>query len=122
MIKEKQYSLIKKNLKIILNEMIPGDSFMPSFTKAVKIDTIIKKNLNKKFIHSLKNKKINFNKKEYSDICEKILGNVILEAYFTSNSAIKSLNLRKKNYLKNTKKENMLTLIKKVKKKKFFLK
>jgi hypothetical protein len=29
------------NLKLILNTMIPGDSYMPCFTKAVKVETII---------------------------------------------------------------------------------
>jgi hypothetical protein len=42
-LKLNKYSLMKNNLKLILNTMIPGDSYMPCFTKAVKIETIIKK-------------------------------------------------------------------------------
>ena len=41
-LKLNKYSLMKNNLKLILNTMIPGDSYMPCFTKAVKIETIIK--------------------------------------------------------------------------------
>ena len=51
----------------------------------------------------------------------KILSNDILEAYFTSNLVIRTLNLRKKKYLRNIKKESMIKLLEKVKhtKKKF---
>ena len=122
MLKSKEYFILKNNLKMILNQMIPGDKFMPSFSNAVKIEIILKKHLKNKLILNLRKKRIYSNKKKDFDNYEKILGNDILDAYFTSNSVIKALNLRKKNYLKNTKKENMLTLIKKVKKKKFFLK
>ena len=45
----------------------------------------------------------------------KILGNDILETYFTSSLVIKSLNIRKKKYLKNIKKKNMIKLLEKVK-------
>ena len=37
---------------------------------------------------------------------------------FTSNSVIKALNLRKKKYLKNIRKENMIKILKKIKNKK----
>ena len=47
--------------------------------------------------------------------CVKILGNDILETYFTSSLVIKSLNIRKKKYLKNIKKKNMIKLLEKVK-------
>jgi hypothetical protein len=107
--------LLKDNLYSILNTMIPGDIYMPCFTKAVKVETIIK-NLGKtKFLLSLKKKKVDLDKKENWDNCIKILVNDILEAYFTSNLVIKALDLRKKNYLKNTKKDSMFKLIKKVK-------
>ena len=120
-LKLNKYSLMKNNLQLILNTMIPGDSYMPSFTKAVKVKTIIKKLNRDKFLLDLKKKQINLNKKENWDNCVKILGNDILEAYFTSNSVIRALNLRKKNYLKNIKKESMIKLLEKVKytKKKF---
>ncbi len=114
--------LIKNNLKLILNTMIPGDDYMPCFTKAVKVESIIKK-LNNKFLRDLKRKKINLNEKKNWDNCVKTLGNNVLEAYFTSHLVIKSLNFRKKNYLRNVKKENMIKLLKKVKcKKKIFRK
>ena len=114
-IKLNKYSLMKNNLQLILNTMIPGDSYMPCFTKAVKVETIIKKLSRNKFLLDLKKKQINLNKKENWDNCVKILGNDILEAYFTSNSVIRALNLRKKNYLKNVKIESMIKLVKKVK-------
>ena len=120
-LKLNKYSLIKNNLQLILNTMIPGDIHMPCFTKAVKVETIIKKLNKDKFLLDLKRKKINLNKKENWDNCVKILGNDILEAYFTSNSVIRALNLRKKKYLRNLKKESMIKLLEKVKhtKKKF---
>ena len=120
-LKLNKYSLMKNNLQLILNTMIPSDSYMPCFTKAVKVKTIIKKLNRDKFLLDLKKKQINLNKKENWDNCVKILGNDILEAYFTSNSVIRALNLRKKNYLKNIKKESMIKLLEKVKytKKKF---
>ena len=114
-IKLNKYSLMKNNLKLILNTMIPGDGYMPSFTKAVKIETIIKKFNKDKLYLDLKKKQINLNKKVNWDNCVKILGNDILEAYFTSNSVIRALNLRKKNYLRNVKKESMIKLLEKVK-------
>jgi len=110
--------LIKNNLKLILNTMIPGDNYMPSFTKAVKVESIIKKINSNKFLQDLKKTKINLNEKKNWDNCVKILGNDVLEAYFTSNSVIKSLNFRKKNYLRNVKKDNMIKLLEKVKSKK----
>ena len=114
-LKLNKYLLMKNNLQLILNTMIPGDSYMPCFTKAVKVEIIIKK-LNKgKFLLDLKKKQINLNKKVNWDNCVKILGNDILEAYFTSNSVIRALNLRKKNYLRNVKKESIIKLLKKVK-------
>jgi len=120
-LKLNKYSLIKSNLQLILNTMIPGDIHMPCFTKAVKVETIIKKFNKDKFLLNLKRKKINLNKKENWDNYVKILGNDILEAYFTSNLVIRSLNLRKKKYLRNIKKESMIKLLEKVKhtKKKF---
>jgi len=120
-LKLNKYSLMKNNLQLILNTMIPGDSNMPCFTKAVKVKTIIKKLNRDKFLLDLKKKQINLNKKENWDNCVKILGNDILEAYFTSNLVIRALNLRKKDYLKNIKKESMIKLLEKVKytKKKF---
>tara|TARA_B100000787_G_scaffold167366_1_gene154021 strand:- start:849 stop:1223 length:375 start_codon:yes stop_codon:yes gene_type:complete len=115
--------LMKNNLQLILNAMIPGDSYMPCFTKAVKVEVIIKKLNKNKFLLALENKQINLNKKENWDNCVKVLGNNILEAYFTSNSVIRALNLRKKNYLRNIKKESIIKLLEKVKyKKKIFRK
>ena len=114
-IKLNKYSLMKNNLKLILNTMIPGDGYMPSFTKAVKIETIIKKFNKDKLYLDLKKKQINLDKKENWDNCVKILGNDILAAYFTSNLVIRALNLRKKNYLRNVKKESMIKLLEKVK-------
>ena len=119
--RSKEYYNLKNNLKIILNQMIPGNKFMPSFSKAVKIEIILNKYLKNKLMISLKKKRINFNKMKDFDNYEKVLGNDILNTYFTSNSVIKALNLMKRCYLKNTKKENMFKLLKKVKnKKKFF--
>ena len=120
-LKLNKYLLMKNNLQQILDTMIPGDSYMPCFTKAVKVNTIIKKLNRDKFLLDLKKKQINLNKKENWDNYVKILGNDILEAYFTSNSVIRSLNLRKKKYLRNIKKESMIKLLEKVKhtKKKF---
>ena len=102
--------LLRNNLHLILNTMIPGDNYMPSFTKAVRVEDIIKKFKKNKFILNL-----DLDKKENWDNCVKILGNNILDAYFTSNSVIKALNLRKKKFLKNVKKESMFKLLKKVK-------
>jgi len=122
-LKLNKHLLMRNNLKLILNTMIPGDDYMPCFTKAVKVEKIIKRINNDKFLHDLKMKEINLNEKENWDNCVKILGNDILEPYFTSNSVIKSLNLRKKKYLRNVKKENMIKLLEKVKyKKKIFRK
>ena len=121
--KSKKYSLFKKNLKQIADLMIPDDELMPCFTKAVKIENIFKKYLKNKFIIGLKKKRINSSVKKDWDIYEKVLGDDILEAYFTSNLVIKVLNLRKKKYLKDTKKGNMFKLLEKVKyKKKIFVK
>ena len=117
-LKLNKYSLMKNNLQLILNTMIPGDSYMPCFTKAVKVEVIIKKLNKNKFLIGLKKKQIDLNKKENWDNCVKILGNDILAAYFTSNLVIRALNLRKKNYLRNVKKENMIKLLEKVKYKK----
>ena len=114
-LKLNKYSLMKNNLQLILNTMIPGDSNMPCFTKAVKVKTIIKKLNRDKFLLDLKKKQINLNKKENWDNCVKVLGNDILEAYFTSNSVIRALNLRKKKYLRNVKKESIIKLLKKAK-------
>ena len=114
-LKLNKYLLMKNNLQLILNTMIPGDSYMPCFTKAVKVETIIKKLNEGKFLLDLKKKQINLNKKVNWDNCVKILGNDILEAYFTSNSVIRALNLRKKNYLRNVKKESIIKLLEKVK-------
>ena len=121
-IKPNKHLLMKNNLELILNRMIPGDSRMPCFTKAVKIEPIIKKLNKDKFLLSLKRKQINLNKKNW-DNCIKILENEVLEAYFTSNSVIRALNARKKFLLRNVKKENITKLLKKVKyKKKIFRK
>ena len=118
MLRSEEYYNLKNNLKIILNQMIPGNKFMPSFSKAVKIEIILNKYLKNKLMLSLKKKRINFNKMKDFDNYEKVLGNDILNTYFTSNSVIKALNLMKRSYLKNTKKENMFKLLKKVKNKK----
>ena len=47
-LKLNKYLLMKNNLKLILDTMIPGDDHMPSFTKAVKVDVIIRKLKKKK--------------------------------------------------------------------------
>ena len=114
--------LMKNNLRLILNYMIPGDNYMPSFTKAVRIDSIIKSFEKNKFLNYLGRKEIDLNKKKNLDNYVKILGNHVLEAYFTSNLVIKALKLRRKNYLKNVKKENMTKLLKKANSKKYFRK
>lgn len=118
MLSSKKTNFLDNNFKIILDKMIPGDKFMPCFSRAVKISSIIKKHLKNKDILKLKNKKIRIIKKSEFDIYQKILGNDILEAYFTSDSVINALNYRKKYYLNNMKKENIFKLIKKVKQKK----
>ena len=112
--------LMKNNLRLILNYMIPGDNYMPSFTKAVRIDSIIKIFEKNKFLNYLGRKEIDLNNKKILDNYVKILGNHVLEAYFTSNLVIKALKLRRKNYLKNVKKENMTKLLKKANSKKYF--
>ena len=53
-IKSNKDILIKKNLKLILDAMMPGDDFMPPFTKAVRVQTIIKKLKKSKFLYDLK--------------------------------------------------------------------
>ena len=116
--RSKEYYNLKNNLKIILNQMIPGNKFMPSFSKAVRIEIILNKHLENKLMLSLKKKRINFNKMQDFENYEKVLCNDILNTYFTSNSVIKALNLMKRSYLKNTKKENVFKLLKKVKNKK----
>mgnify|MGYP001242746776 FL=1 len=122
-IKLNKYFLLKNNLKLILNTMIPGDSIMPSFTKAVKIEPMIKKLNKDKFLSYLKREQLNLNEKKNWNNCVKVLGNDVLEAYFTSNSVIRALKARKKFLLRNVKKENMTKLLKKVKyKKKIFRK
>ena len=120
--KSKKGLLMKNNLRLILNYMIPGDNYMPSFTKAVRIDSFIKSFEKKNFLNYLGRKEIDLNKKKNLDNYVKILGNHVLEAYFTSNLAIKALKLRRKNYLKNVKKENMTKLLKKANSKKYFRK
>lgn len=110
--------LMKKNLKLILNTMIPGNNYMPCFTKAVKVEKIIKRLKNDKFLDNLKKREINLSEKKNWDNCVKILGSDIIEIYFTSNSAIKSLKLKKRDDLKNVKKENMIKLLKEAKHKK----
>ena len=102
--------------------MIPGNNYMPSFTKAVRLDSIIKSFDKNKFLNYLGRKEIDLNKKKSLDNYVKILGNHVLEAYFTSNLVIKALKLRRKNYLKNVKKENMTKLLKKANSKKYFRK
>ena len=103
----------KKKLEKILNEMIPGDKYMPYFTKAVKIDKIlIKSNIKKSISYLIKN---NFEKKKFSKKLILILGNEIIDIYFTSNTVIKALENRSKIYLKYKKKESLFTLLKKVK-------
>ena len=122
-LKSKNNLLIKNNLKLILNTMIPGDNYMPCFTKAVKVETILNKLNKDKFLVELKGNRINLNKKNNWNNYIKILGNCALETYFTSNLVIRALNLRKKDYLKNLKKENLVKLLEKVKyKKKIFRK
>ena len=81
--KYNKYLLMKKNLKLILNTMIPGDNYMPCYTKAVKIDKILKRLNNDKFLLNLKKKEINLNGKENWDNYFKILGDDIIEIYFT---------------------------------------
>ena len=98
--------------------MIPGDNYMPCFTKAVKVEKIIKRLNNDKFLDNLKKREINLSEKKNWDNYVKILGSDIIKIYFTSNSAIKSLKLKKRDDLKNVKKENMIKLLKEVKHKK----
>lgn len=116
-----KYLLMKKNLKLILNTMIPGDNYMPCFTKAVKLNKVTKRLNNNKFLHNLKKREINLIEKKNWDNCVKILGNDIIEIYFTSSSVIKSLKLKKEDTLRNEKKENMIKLLKAVKRKKKYL-
>lgn len=109
------------NLKLILNNMLPGDKYMPNFTKAVKINKIIEKIDNDKTL--LKHiKKKNYNKKENLNKFVKILENDILELYFTSNQVLKALNKRNKIFLNNIKKENMIKKLNKIKHRKIYIK
>ncbi len=121
-IKSNKNLLMESNLRLILDNMIPGDNHMPSFTKAVRIGSIIKRLDKNKFLNELGRKKINLNKKKSWDNCVKILGNHILETYFTSNLVKKALKLRRKNYLRNVKKENITKLLKKTNSKRMFRK
>jgi hypothetical protein len=116
-----KYLLFKRNLSLILDTMIPGDSFMPCYTKAVKVENIIQRFYKNNILSDLKNKPINLYEKGNLDNYIDILGDYILENYFTSNLVIKALNSRKKSCLKNKKKENLTSLVKKVNlKKKYF--
>ena len=54
-------------------------------------------------------------KKKFSEKLILILGNEIIDIYFTSNIVIKALENRSKIYLKYKKKESLFTLLKKVK-------
>ncbi len=119
--KSGKYLLFKRNLSLILDTMIPGNSLMPCYTKAVKVENIIQRFYKNNILSDLKNKPINLYEKENLDNYIDILGDYILEDYFTSNLVIKALNLRKKSCLKNKKKENITSLVKKVNlKKKYF--
>jgi hypothetical protein len=113
-LKNSKYFFLKNNLSLILNFMVPGDNHMPCFTDAVKVETIIQKFNKNKILNGLKNKQMNLNKKNNWDSYIKILGNDILEIYFTSKLVIKALELRKKKYLKKVKKTNINILLKKV--------
>ncbi len=120
-LKLNKYYMMKKNLKLILNTMVPGDNYMPCFTRAIDIKKFIIKLNKNKDLQFLSRKKINLNEKKNWDYCVKILGNDILDSYFTSNLVIKALNLRKKNLLRNVKKENITSLLKGVNlKKKYY--
>lgn len=122
-LKLNKYYMMKKNLKLILNTMVPGDNYMPCFTRAIDIKKVIIKLNNNKDLQFLGRKKINLNEKKDWDYCVKILGNDILNSYFTANLVIKALNLRKKNLLRNVKKENITSLLKGVNlKKKYYRK
>ena len=121
--KSKNNLLMKNNLKLILNTMIPGDNYMPCFTKAVKVETILNKLNKDKFLIELKGNRINLNEKNNWNNYIKILGNFALETYFTSNLVIRALKIKNKDYLKNLKKKNLVKLLEKVKyKKKIFRK
>tara|TARA_B100000989_G_scaffold222150_1_gene169807 strand:+ start:16340 stop:16714 length:375 start_codon:yes stop_codon:yes gene_type:complete len=122
-LKFNKYYMMKKNLKLILDTMVPGDNYMPCFTRAINIKKVIIKLNKNKDLQFLCRKKINLNEKKNWDYCVKILGNDILDSYFTSNLVIKALNLRKKNLLRNVKKENITSLLKGVNlKKKYYRK
>ena len=105
--------IIKKNLQKIVDHMIPGDKYMPHFTKAVKINIILKKLSKKKFKKNLK--KINLENEMHLDAITKMIGNEVIETYFTSKLVLKALKKRKKIFLEKKKKENMFYLLKKVK-------
>ncbi len=120
-LKFNKYYMMKKNLKLILDTMVPGDNYMPCFTRAINIKKVIIKLNKNKDLQFLCRKKINLNEKKNWDYCVKILGNDILDSYFTSNLVIKALNLRKKNLLRNVKKENITSLLKGVNLKKKIL-
>ena len=113
---KKNFEMIN-NLKITLDTMIPGDYYMPKFSKAEDIKIILNKfKYDKNFIKILKDKKKMMNK-ENQNFFEKNIEKEIVEIYFTSNSAIKALDLRKKIFLKDKKKEDLLKLTKKIKNK-----
>lgn len=118
--KSNKKKLMKNNLRLIVNYMIPGDNYMPSFTKAVRIEYIINSFNQHKFLNYLERKEIDLNKKKSLDYYIKILSNHVLDAYFTSNLVIKALKLRRKKYLKNVKKENVTKLLKETNSKKYY--
>tara|TARA_Y100000996_G_scaffold405255_1_gene380221 strand:- start:365 stop:733 length:369 start_codon:yes stop_codon:yes gene_type:complete len=103
----------KNNLKKIIDHMIPGDKHMPRFTKAVDIEIILEKF--KKKQNKINLKKINLENKKHLKIITNILGNEIVETYFTSNLVIKALKKRRKIFLEKKKKESIFYLLKKVK-------
>lgn len=111
----KRIFFIEKKLKIILDYMIPGDEYMPCFNKAVSTSKIIKKISKRKDYNKIKE---SINKTKNLKYFTDILGDTILEAYFTSNLVIKALDLRKKKYLKNIKKEDMYKILSQAKYKK----
>lgn len=117
--KFKKNIVIKNKLKFILDGMVPGDKYMPSFTNAVNINKLIKII---SYRDDFKNIKMNIKKKSDIEFFEVILGDTVLETYFTSNLVIKALELRKKNYLKNTKKEDIYKLLSKSNNKKILTK
>ena len=100
--------MLNRNLKNLLDRLIPNHKMMPELSKVVKI---------KKLFTKKKNSNRSINIIEYS------LEKKIIEKYFTSKLVIQALNNRSIKLMKNLNKINLDKLLIKIKKsKKIYIK